>query len=173
MIRDILKYPNNILRDKCVDIDDFNDDLHLLLDDMYETMLEDNGVGLAAIQIGILKNIFIINMPDDQDAQSTNNLIEVINPQIIKQENEDFTIEGCLSVPGFNAKIKRFQNISVSYQNRYGDVIEEEFTDYDAVAWQHELDHLNGVLFIDRLSILDKQKFKKHLRKEKKKEIAS
>jgi peptide deformylase len=165
MIREVLKYPNKTLKLKCVDVYNFNEELHTLLDDMYETMLAGEGIGLAAIQVGVLKNIFIINMPNADGKQDKQDLLEAINPKIIKSENKKSNDEGCLSVPGFNAKIRRFQNITLNYQNRQGKEITLEFNDYDAVACQHEIDHLNGVLFIDRLSILDKVKFKKYIKK--------
>ena len=168
MIREVLKYPNNILKSKCDNINIFDEKLHILLDDMYETMIDSEGIGLASIQIGELKNIFIVNMPNDDGEQVKDGLLEVINPKILKSEHKKSTDEGCLSVPGFNAKIRRFQNITLSYQDRNGQEITRDFSDYDAVACQHEIDHLNGVLFVDRLSILDKVKFKKHLKKMKK-----
>lgn len=165
MTREVLKYPNKKLKSKCIDVDIFDENTHALLDDMYDTMIEGEGIGLAAIQIGELKNIFIINMPNEDSKQEKENLIEVINPKIIKSDNQKSTDEGCLSVPGFNAKIRRFQNITLVYQDRNGKEITRKFDDYDAVACQHEIDHLNGVLFVDRLSILDKVKFKKYLKK--------
>lgn len=165
MIREILKYPNKVLKSKCIRVDNFDEELHTLLDDMYETMVHDEGIGLASIQIGVLKNIFIINMPNEDGDQEKDNLLEAINPKIIKSENMKSSEEGCLSVPKFSAKIRRFQNITLSYQDRDGNEITKDFDDYDAVACQHELDHLNGILFIDKLSILDKVKFKKYLKK--------
>ena len=165
MIREILKYPDKILKSKCESVSSFDAGLHTLLDDMHETMVHDEGIGLAAIQIGVLKNIFIINMPNEDGNQEKDNLLEAINPKIIKSENMKSSEEGCLSVPKFSAKIRRFQNITLSYQDREGNEITKDFDDYDAVACQHELDHLNGILFIDKLSILDKVKFKKYLKK--------
>lgn len=169
MIREVLKYPNKILKEKCSNIVNFDDELYSLLDDMYDTMIHDEGVGLAAIQIGVLSNIFIINMPNEDKKQNKEDLIEMINPQISKSGIVKSSEEGCLSVPGFNAKIRRPQNITLSYQDRNGKEITREFSDYDAVACQHEMDHLDGVLFVDKLSILDKVKFKKHLKKESQK----
>lgn len=165
MIREILKYPNKILKSKCNPVEIFDENLHTLLDDMHETMVNDEGIGLAAIQIGELKNIFIISMPNEDGKQEKDNLLEAINPKILKSENMKSSEEGCLSVPKFSAKIRRFQNITLKYQDRDGNEIAKDFNDYDAVACQHELDHLNGILFIDKLSILDKVKFKKYLKK--------
>ena len=165
MIREILKYPNKILKSECIAVDNFDEELHNLLDDMYETMVNDEGIGLAAIQIGVLKNIFIINMPNADGNQEKEDLLEAINPKIIKSENMKSSEEGCLSVPKFSAKIRRAQNITLVYQDRNGNEITRDFNDYDAVACQHELDHLDGILFVDKLSILDKVKFKKYLKK--------
>ena len=166
MIKKVIKYPNKILKSSCEDVKDFDEYLHTLLDDMYDTMIHDGGIGLASIQIAILKNVFIINMPNENDEQNKENLIEFINPKLSKKENLAFESEGCLSVPGFTAKLKRFHNITLEYQDRYGKKQVQDFDDYMAVACQHEIDHLNGILFIDKLSILDKAKFKKHLKKQ-------
>jgi peptide deformylase len=118
MIREILVYPNPILRKKSQDVESFDDELHSLLDDMNETMHHANGVGLAAVQIGVLKNILILNIPVEDDSnldaepqQLEENLIEAINPVITHKDGEQVFQEGCLSVPGFYEDVTRAKHI--------------------------------------------------------------
>ena len=173
MIREILVYPNPILRKKSVEVVNFDDKLHALLDDMYDTMLEFGGVGLAAVQIGILQNILIINIPIDDPDDSENkdgiqlkeNLIEAINPKIIYENGEQIFNEGCLSIPGIHEEVKRSQNITVSYFNRYGKKHTIQADDFLSVAWQHEMEHLDGHVFIEKLSFLKRKKFEKEWKK--------
>jgi peptide deformylase len=165
MIREIITYPNKLLLEKSEDIVSFDESLHTLLDDMYETMIHLNGVGLAGIQIGVKSNLLIINLPDEEGNQHKEDLIEVINPKIVDYSGEQFREEGCLSVPGFEAIIKRYENITVEYFDRYANKIIKDYQGYLSVAWQHEMDHLNGSLFVQKLSIIDNKKFKKHVKK--------
>jgi peptide deformylase len=101
MIREIITYPNKLLRTKSKDVEEFNSELHTLLDDMYETMIAASGVGLAAIQIAVPLNVLIINPINEEDIQDKNDLIEAINPKITHKDGELVYQEGCLSVPGF------------------------------------------------------------------------
>lgn len=110
----ILKYPNPILRQKSTKVESFDESLHTLLDDMYETMIESGGVGLAAIQVGIAKQILVINLPRDEDKQQyKEDLLEVINPTFLTQEDDIEWEEGCLSVPEFYESVKRFNKVSI------------------------------------------------------------
>ena len=143
----------------------YDQELHTLLDDMYETMLHNHGVGLAAIQVGIDLNALIINLPDENDQQHVQNLIEAINPVITHKDGVQIFTEGCLSVPGIHEDVKRAQHIIVEYYNRYGEKQTMECEGYLAVAWQHEMEHLMGHLFIENLSITKRQKFEKQWRK--------
>jgi peptide deformylase len=172
MVREILTYPNPILRKKSRDVEAFNEELHTLLDDMNDTMLDAGGVGLAAIQIGIDLNILIINIPVENELNSNDsdqlpeNLIEAINPVITHKDGEQVFNEGCLSIPGFNAEVKRAEHIIVEYFNRYGEKQTMECEDFIAVAWQHEMEHLSGHVFIENLSYLKRKKFEKDWKKQ-------
>ena len=167
MIREIVIYPNPILRKKSKDVVKFDKELHALLDDMYDTMWKHNGVGLAAVQIGKLFNILIINLPIEdpqnpkQEIQVRENLIEAINPTITNKDGEQIFNEGCLSIPGVNEEIKRAMTIKVEYFDRYGKKQTMEAKDFLAVAWQHEMEHLAGHVFIENLSYLKRKKFEK------------
>ena len=162
----ILKYPNPILRQKSTKVESFDESLHTLLDDMYETMIESGGVGLAAIQVGIAKQILVINLPRDEDKQQyKEDLLEVINPTFLTQEDDIEWEEGCLSVPEFYESVKRFNKVSVAYKDRFGNDKILQAEGFLAVALQHEIDHLNGILFVDKLPILRRKKFEKDLKK--------
>ena len=165
MLREVITYPNKLLRKKSEDVVEFNEELHTLLDDMYDTMIAQSGVGLAAIQVAIPLNILIISIPDDNEEQRKEDLIEAINPKITHKDGIQVFTEGCLSVPGFNEDIKRAQHIIVEYQDRFGKAQKMEAEDFLAVAWQHEMDHLEGHLFIEKLSLLKRKKFEKEYKK--------
>ena len=165
MIREILVYPDKRLRLKSKDVMAFDADLHTLLDDMYETMIAKEGIGLAAIQVGIAKNILIINLADEEGIQKKEELVEVINPKITHKEGEEVYQEGCLSVPGYYDDVKRAQKIKVEYFNRFGEKIVQELDGLLAIAMQHEMDHLLGHLFIEKLSYLKRKKFEKEWKK--------
>ena len=138
MIREVITYPHKLLRTKSEDVCSFDEKLHTLLDDMYETMLSQAGVGLAAIQVAVPLNILIISIPNEEDIQVKEELIEAINPVITHKDGEQIFSEGCLSVPGFHEDIKRAQHIVVEYFNRDGEKQTIEAEDFLAVAWQHE-----------------------------------
>lgn len=165
MIREVITYPNKLLRSKSKDVEHFDEELHTLLDDMYETMISQNGVGLAAIQVAVPLNILIINLPNEDDIQEKENLIEAINPVITHKDGTQIFTEGCLSVPGFTEDIKRAQHIIVEYYDRNNVKQTMECEDFLAVAWQHEMEHLAGHLFIENLSILKRKKFEKEWKK--------
>jgi peptide deformylase len=141
-IRMIVKHPDPILRERAKEVTKFNASLHKLLDDMAETMYDADGVGLAAPQVGVLKRVFVV----DADEQG---LIELVNPEIVSMEGEQFGAEGCLSIPGLQGDVRRANKVVIKGQDRYGNPVQYEGTDLLARAFQHELDHLNGVLFID------------------------
>ncbi|NWF66628.1 MAG: peptide deformylase [Campylobacterales bacterium] len=165
MIREILTYPNRKLHQKSTDVKIFDSTLHELLDDMYETMIAKNGVGLAAIQIGVPLNILIINPIDNDGNQKKEDLLEVINPTILEKSGEIVYNEGCLSVPKFYEDVIRASYLKVEFLNRYGETCEIIAEDFLAVAFQHEIDHLNGKLFIERLTMLKRKKFEKEQKK--------
>lgn len=142
-IRVIVKDPDPILRETSNVVTKFNANLHKLLDDMAETMYDAQGVGLAAPQVGILKRVIVIDVGDE------NGLIEMVNPVLAEQEGEQLGPEGCLSIPGLNGDVKRAQKVTVRGQDRDGNEFTLEGSDLLARAFQHEIDHLNGVLFTD------------------------
>ncbi len=165
MIREIITYPNKILKEKSKEVELFDETLHTLLDDMYETMMVKNGIGLAAIQIAEAKNVLIINLPNQEDEQKKENLIEIINPRILERRGSTLYTEGCLSVPEFYEDVERAEWIRVTYHDRNGKLIEKEYDGLMAIALQHEMDHLKGELFIEKLSFLKRKKFEKEWKK--------
>ena len=165
MIREVITYPNKLLRLKSEDVEQFDAELHTLLDDMYDTMMAQGGVGLAAIQVGIPLNILIINLPNEEDIQEKDALIEAINPVVTQKNGIQIFTEGCLSIPGFSEDITRAQHIIVEYFDRDGNKKIMECEDFLAVAWQHEMEHLSGHLFIENLSIIKRKKFEKEWKK--------
>ncbi|MDT3414755.1 peptide deformylase [Brevibacillus aydinogluensis] len=141
-IRTIVKHPDPILREKSAVVTKFNANLHKLLDDMAETMYDADGVGLAAPQVGVSKRVIVMDCGEG--------LIEVVNPEIIAYEGEQFDYpEGCLSIPGLRGDVRRHKWIKLRGQDRYGNVFEMEADDLLSRCAQHEIDHLNGILFID------------------------
>jgi len=142
-IRIIVQDPDPVLREKAKPVTKFNANLHKLLDDMAETMYDANGVGLAAPQVGILKRVIVIDTGDEHG------LIEMVNPEIIEREGEQFGPEGCLSILGINGDVRRSMKVKVRGQDRHGDEFIVEGEELLARAFQHEVDHLNGVLFTD------------------------
>ena len=165
MILEIITYPNKILRQKSKKVEVFDEKLHEFLDSMYETMIDKGGVGLAAIQVGIPKRMLIINLPREDKLLHKEDLLEIINPEILSAEGEILFQEGCLSVPNFYEMIQRFSFVRLKYCDRFGKEFILEAEDYLAVAIQHEIDHLNGVLFVDKLSILKRKKFEKEYKR--------
>ncbi|MCI6217103.1 MAG: peptide deformylase [Helicobacter sp.] len=166
MTLEILKYPDKRLRQKSMPVEVFDKELHTLLDTMYETMMAHNGVGLAAIQVGLPKRILIVNVPREEDnEQYKEDLLEIINPVFLKQEGEMEWNEGCLSVPDFYESTTRFASITLTYKDRFGNDKILQAEGLLSVALQHEIDHLNGMLFVDKLPILKRKKFEKELRR--------
>lgn len=160
MIREILTYPDKKLKQRSKEVENFDDSLFALLDDMYETMLHSGGVGLAAIQVGVPLNALIIELCDEE-GNKISDLLEVINPKIISKEGETKHREGCLSIPDFYEDVVRFERVAVEYQNRSGERLSIEAEGLLSIAIQHEIDHLHGRLFFERLSILKRKKFDK------------
>ncbi len=161
----IVEYPDKRLKEKSKVVEKFDAELHKLLDAMYESMINSNGIGLAAIQVGHAKQILLLNIPDENDAQSKDALIEMINPIIIESLGETTYQEGCLSVPSFYEDVSRFERVCVNYQDRDGNTKNIEAEGLLSIAIQHEIDHLNGILFIDKLSYSRRKKFEKEYKK--------
>ena len=168
MVREIVIYPDKRLKLISKEVTTFDDELHTLLDDMYDTMLSKKGVGLASIQIGVDKRVLIINLPkeDSDDApQFRENTLEIINPIFINREGSCKHQEGCLSVPGVYEDIERAESITIEYYNRYGKKQTIENSEFLAIAIQHEVDHLDGRVFIEKLSFIKRKKFEKEWKK--------
>ncbi len=169
MIRDIVIYPDKRLKIVSKDVEDFDSSLHNLLDDMYDTMVAKNGVGLASIQIGEPIRALIINVPLDtpegEADQPKENTLEIINPIIIEESGKTTYQEGCLSVPGVYEDIERHTYAKIEYQDRYGKKKTIEDSDFLAIAIQHEIDHLDGKVFIEKLSFTKRKKFEKEWKK--------
>ncbi len=165
MVLDIVEYPDKRLRQKSQEVKSFDSELHALLDDMYETMIDQSGIGLAAIQVAKPLRALIINLPDEEGNQDKENLLEMINPVIVEKEGEVLYQEGCLSVPTFYEDIKRFERVVVNFQDREGNTKTLEAEELLAIAIQHEMDHLEGILFIDKLSYARRKKFEKEYKK--------
>jgi peptide deformylase len=147
MILNVIKEPADILRRKTLDIDEINDDVTQLLDDMYETMVSSDGVGIAAPQVNESISVAIVQLDEEDE------LFEMINPVIIEEEGSNVFVEGCLSIPHVFGTVSRASRIVVEYYNREGVFLQLDTLDdaYLARAIQHEVDHLNGILFTDKM----------------------
>ncbi len=161
----ILVYPDRRLKEQSHPVDNFDASLHRLLDDMNETMIANNGIGLAAIQVGVPLRALLINLPDEEGKQHPKNLIEAINPVIIEKRGCTTYTEGCLSVPEYYDDVERAEWVRVEFFTRKGERKEIEAGGLLAIAFQHEIDHLDGHLFIEKLSFLKRKKFEKEWKK--------
>ena len=163
--RKIVIEPDPILRKKSENLEKVDNELRLLLDDMLETMYSAPGIGLAAVQVGILKRLIVIDISKDKEKK---NPIFLINPEIIsKSKNTSIYEEGCLSLPGHFAEIERPEECKIKYIDYDGKKKEMKANGLLATCIQHEIDHLNGILFIDYLSKLEKDMIIKKLVKHK------
>lgn len=145
-IRNIVKHPNEILEQKCLPITNFDKNLAVLLDDMHETMVENDGVGIAAPQVGVALRVAIVDFAEGQEP------IEMINPELVLFEGADTDVEGCLSFPGIFGEVERPDHIKIKAQERDGSWYELEAEGYEARAIQHEIDHLDGILFTSKIT---------------------
>ena len=141
-LRNIVKEGDEVLRKKCRAVDKIDDRILTILDDMAETLYDSGGVGLAAPQVGILRRIVVIDVGEG--------LIELINPEIIEKDGEVSDSEGCLSIPGKYGEVVRPAYVKVKALNRQGEEAEYEGTELLARAFCHEIDHLDGILYLDR-----------------------
>ena len=161
-IKKILTFPNPILREKAKEITSFDEELKQLANDMGQTMYDAPGVGLAANQIGITRQIVVVDVSKEEDEKK---FIALINPVISGGEGSVTGEEGCLSVLEYETKVKRFQKIRITARDLDGKELDFEAEDRFARIIQHEVDHLNGTLFIDRISQLKLMLYKKKLKK--------
>ncbi|XOF32687.1 MAG: peptide deformylase [Candidatus Electrothrix sp. YB6] len=161
-IREIVTYPASVLREKAEKITEFDDALRELAQDMAETMYDAQGVGLAGNQIGVARRIVVVDISEKEEELKN---IVLINPVISDGEGSVPDQEGCLSVIEYSAKVDRFQKIRVTAQNIEGEQVDFVAEDRFARIIQHEVDHLHGTLFIDRISSLKRSLYKKKLKK--------
>ena len=168
-LRKILEFPDSRLRTVAKDVETVNDSIRTLVDDMFETMYEAQGIGLAATQIDVHLRVVVIDLQDDE-----NQPLVMINPKFktLTQEIDEMQ-EGCLSVPGVYEVVKRPDRIRLKAFNRDGEVYEMEAEGLLAVCIQHECDHLNGKLFVDHLSTLKRSRIRSKLAKQKRTEATS
>lgn len=142
----IVTHPNEILEKKCEPVNAFDKELAKLLDNMYDTMIDSDGVGLAAPQVGVLKSIAIVEIDEEEGT------LEMINPVILESKGSEVDIEGCLSFPGVYGEVERPYSVVIQAQDRDGKTFILQAEDYHARAIQHEIDHLNGVLFTTKVT---------------------
>ncbi len=165
-LRQILTEPNEVLRQKSIPVEKVDKDLQKLMDDMMETMYAAPGIGLAAIQVGVPKRVIVLDISGKDEPK---NPMYFINPEIVqKSESNSIYEEGCLSVPGQFAEIERPEKCHIKYLDYYGQPKEIKAEGMLATCIQHEMDHLEGILFIDYLSKLKKTMIIKKLSKQKK-----
>lgn len=162
MIRKILTYPNPELKKKSAPVTVINDAVREMVHDMAETMYDAPGIGLAAPQIGVHQRIIIIDISDKNEPP---NPIIAINPVIIHAEGEAYEEEGCLSVPKYAANVRRHARVVVKGLDLEGNECTWRAEDLLAIAFQHEIDHLDGILFVDHLSALKRELFQRKARK--------
>lgn len=161
-IHEIVKYPDPVLAKRGEPVTTFDDKLKTLVEEMFESMYEAQGIGLAAPQIGLSQRLTVIDISFKKDPEAK---IVLINPEIIHREGEQYEEEGCLSLPEIREKVKRAAKVKVRAQNTDGEWFEIEGEELLARAFQHEIDHLDGVLFIDRLSRLKKDLIVRKIKK--------
>ena len=145
----ILKYPDPVLCRKAKRVSRIDESLNRLIDDMIETMYQASGAGLAAPQVGVSLKIAVIGLPNED-------VIVLVNPEVVKKSGERMVIEGCLSVPGYRGEIKRAEKVTVKALDRNGKAFRIKADDLLAEVLEHEIDHLNGILYIDHLESTEK-----------------
>ena len=161
-IHEIVKYPDPVLAKPAAAVTEFDAALKKLVAEMFESMYTAQGIGLAAPQIGISKRLTVIDVSFKKNPDEK---IVLINPEIIEEEGKQFEEEGCLSLPDIREKVHRAARVKVRAQNERGEWFETEGEELLARAFQHEIDHLNGVLFIDRISRLKREMALRKIRK--------
>lgn len=162
-IREIKLYGDPVLRKKAQPVTGFDDDLRQLVADMFETMEDAYGAGLAAPQIGVLERVYVVNIygePDEEGEREKIGQLALINPEIVEREGRQQTLEGCLSIPGLRFDgVDRADTVTVRYQDLNGEFHEITGNGYLAQALQHEQDHLDGILYLDRLKPGERKAF--------------
>ena len=166
-ILNILEFPDPRLRKKAVPVVDVDDDLRKLIDDMFETMYAAPGIGLAATQVDVHRRLLVSDISQEKDDPHV-----MINPEILERDGVAVTEEGCLSVPGYFEEVERAERVCVRYLDRDGRQVEKAAEGLLAVCIQHEIDHLNGKLFVDYLSEAKRQRIRKKLMKDRRQQPA-
>ncbi len=166
-ILNILEFPDPRLRKKAVPVVDVDDDLRKLIDDMFETMYAAPGIGLAATQVDVHKRLLVSDISQEKDDPHV-----MINPEILERDGVAVTEEGCLSVPGYFEEVERAERVRVRYLDRDGRQVEKTAEGLPSVCIQHEIDHLNGKLFVDYLSEAKRQRIRKKLMKDRRQQPA-
>tara|TARA_Y100000768_G_scaffold271570_1_gene207671 strand:- start:9422 stop:9958 length:537 start_codon:yes stop_codon:yes gene_type:complete len=161
-LRSILHYPDNRLRQLCPNHTEYNKELEVLVSDMFETMYHEKGIGLSAIQVNVITRVITIDVSKEK-----NEKLVLINPVITSKKDPIVFDEGCLSVPGFYEKVDRFNYIQYHAYDTKGNKFESDATGLLAVCIQHEIDHLDGKIFVDYLSDMKRSKIEKGLIKQK------
>ena len=164
----ILEFPDPRLRKKAVPVDSVDDELRTLIDDMFETMYAAPGIGLAATQVDVHRRLLVADVSSSGDQPYA-----LINPVILEKDGVQVSEEGCLSVPGFYEEVERAEHIKVRYLNRDGDEIESVMEGLLAVCVQHEIDHLDGKLFVDYISETKRSRIRKRLLRDKRHQTAA
>ncbi len=156
----IVTYPDPVLKQKCTPVEQFDDALHAFLDALAETMETADGIGLAANQVAVLQRIFVMDVPlreNEHGETEYTGLLEIINPQIVAKRGEIKYEEGCLSFPGVNEDVTRAHEVDLKFVDRHGQPQHLTAKGLLAICMQHELDHLDGITFLDRLSPLKRK----------------
>lgn len=165
MLRELVIYGDDRLKENSEYVSEVDNEINILIDDMFETMYHENGVGLAAVQIGVLKRVIVISVPDFDDEKKPDFKLALVNPEIIWHNEDTETLEeGCLSIPGIREDVSRYTKIKVKYIDRDNKEQILEAENYVAKVLQHEIDHTNGILFIDRLEPHQKRSLKRALK---------
>lgn len=163
-VLELVYYPDPVLRETLKDVENIDENIKKLAEDMADTMYEDRGVGLAANQVGSLERIMVFDPEPDPEVR---NYTVLVNPHIVEKEGQQLSKdEGCLSLPGIRSDVKRYAKVKVKALNLEGEEIEIEGEDLLSIILQHEIDHLNGKVFIDRISALKKKLYHKKLVKQ-------
>ena len=162
MIREILKYPDPVLQQQAVPVTAFNEELQTLVADMFDSMYAAKGIGLAATQIGVLQQVTVIDLSFDKNPEEK---IILVNPEIVEREGRQYEEEGCLSLPEIREKVSRSATVKVRAQNLKGEWFEMDGEELLSRALQHEIDHLQGILFFQRVSALKRDLILRRIRK--------
>jgi peptide deformylase len=166
MLLDILKYPDKGLREPCSPVKDFGPEFQKQVDDMFETMYAAPGIGLAAIQVGIFRRFFVMDVGTPEGQVIKRNPTVLVNPKLVSKEGEIVWEEGCLSCPDLLVPVTRSKKIVVEFLDRHGKEQTLAVEDLMAVCIQHEIDHLDGILIVDKMSRLKIDLYKQQLKRD-------